>query len=211
MALSFSSPALPGCVHHPTFHVATVLRLVGCCCLWSCRKACSCCAVWMMKSVRGSVAVACYSWPVLVSLGVGRRWAARPLAGPPASSLPLSCSATVLGSPPGATSSRGEPPPGSSPLGGFGCCVSLVSRGACSWPAGGEPPAGVSPLEAGSRRPSASRLSTCVSHWWYHSGWSSISICCWSSVARFGWLPLGSLLAMSCSVICLVQAGGAGR
>ena len=131
-------------------------------------------------------------WPVLVLLGVDHHWAARP---------PADCSTAVHWSP-GAASPGGEPPLGSSPLGGFGC-FSLVSHGAGSLPAGGEPPAGVSPLEAGLCRTSASRLSARVSHWWYPSGWSSFSICCWSSVAWLDRLPLGSLLTMSCIVMFL--------
>ena len=35
MALSLSSPGLPGCVHPPTFQDVTCRRLVGCSLLWS--------------------------------------------------------------------------------------------------------------------------------------------------------------------------------
>ena len=119
MALSFSSPALPGCVHPPTFHVAMLLRLVGCCCLLSCRKACIFfCAIWRMRSVRGSARDSLWGGALLPRPSPAE-------GGPSMGDLPagwlVGCSlSSVCRGKPG-----GEPPMGGSPSGVLVRCAAL--------------------------------------------------------------------------------------
>lgn len=53
-----------------------LLRLVGGCCLLSSRKACSFCAMWVMRSVSGSVGSFTLGWGAFSTSLASRGWAA---------------------------------------------------------------------------------------------------------------------------------------